>query len=96
MPNSEKVYTRTVTPGKKGVNIDRQKYEAIHDAILASLEEVDSLPFRELPRAVEKRLRRPFDGNVTWYTTTVKLDMERREIIERIPGVTPQRLRLRR
>ncbi len=95
MSKSDKIHARTVTPGKQGVNISREKYEVIHDAILAALTGVDWLEFRELPKAVEKRLKKPFDGNVSWYTTTVKLDMERRRIIERIPGVTPQRLRLK-
>jgi hypothetical protein len=34
-------------------------------------------------------------GSVSWYTTTVKLDLEVKGEIERIPGSSPQRLRLR-
>lgn len=32
--------------------------------------------------------------SVSWYTTTVKLDMEARGLIERIPGSRPQALRI--
>ena len=79
--------------GKRGVNIDRDKYEQIREAILATLEKVDDLPFQKLPPAVARKLPN-FDGSVSWYTTTVKLDLEARGLIERIPDSTPQRLRL--
>ncbi len=32
-------------------------------------------------------------GSVSWYTTTVKLDMEVRGEIERLPGSRPKRIR---
>lgn len=32
-------------------------------------------------------------GSVSWYTTTVKLDLEARGELERVPGSRPQRLR---
>lgn len=94
MISNSKIYTRTVTPGKKGMNIDRAKYEPIHDAILAILNEKKVIAFKDLPKTVLSKLKGRFDGNISWYTTTVKLDMERRKIIERVPGVTPQVLRI--
>jgi hypothetical protein len=95
MPIKSKIYTRTVTPGKKGVNIDKSKYDAIHDAILSVMKGKNEILFADLPAAVLRRLKGKFEGNISWYTTTVKLDMERRKIIERIPGSRPQVLRLR-
>ena len=81
--------------GKQGVNIEALKYEEIKQAILASLSEREVL-FRDLPASVSTHLTVPFDGSIGWYTTTVKLDLEARGIIERIPGHSPQKLRLAR
>jgi hypothetical protein len=80
--------------GKQGVNIDRQKYERIKQAILESIRQRGEIPFKELPAAVEANLPEPFDGSIGWYTTTVKLDLEARGIIERVPQQSPQRIRL--
>lgn len=80
--------------GKQGVNIDRAKYEAVRQAILDSLAEQGELPFGQLDAAVAARLSEPFDGSVGWYTTTVKLDLEARGEIERVPGRSPQVVRL--
>jgi hypothetical protein len=80
--------------GKQGVNIDREKYEAIRQGILESLSEQRTMNFRDLPAAVEARLPKAFDGSISWYTITVKLDLEARGIIERVPGRSPQMLRL--
>ncbi len=40
------------------------------------------------------RLPGDFEGSVGWYATTVKLDLEARGLIERMPGESPQVLRL--
>ena len=52
------------------------------------------MDFKDLPAAVESALERPFDGSVSWYVTTVKLDLEARGVIVRVPKARPQRLRL--
>ncbi len=80
--------------GKAGVNIDKVKYDAVREAILAAIGEQGELLFGDLLDAVGKRLT-DFDGSIGWYTTTVKLDLEARGEIERLPGNGPQRLRLR-
>lgn len=80
--------------GKQGVNIDRDKYELIRQAILASLAQRGEIPFGELSEAVAASLSQPFDGSIGWYTTTVKLDLEARGMIERVPGRSPQVVRL--
>ena len=79
--------------GKQGVNISRTKYDAIRAAMLAVLDSEPDLPFRDLPAAVETQLVVPFDGSIGWYVTTVKLDLEARGLIERVPGSSPQRVR---
>lgn len=80
--------------GKQGVNIDRAKYDLIRQAILDSLAQRGEIPFGELDAAVAASLAAPFDGSIGWYTTTVKLDLEARGLIERVPGRSPQVLRL--
>lgn len=82
---------RTLHPDKKqGVNISREKYEIIHRAITSALSQNREMPFMKLARTVEKELRGKFEGSVTWYVTTVKLDMEARGEIRRVPHSRPQ------
>jgi hypothetical protein len=78
--------------GKTGVNISREKYDAISGAIQDSLRTHQSMTFKELTEEVRGRLEGSFDGSISWYVTTVKLDLEARGIIERIPNQVPQRL----
>jgi hypothetical protein len=80
--------------GKQGVNLDKHKYDIIRQAIVASLAERVEIPFQELAAAVAARLAAPFDGSIGWYTTTVKLDLEARGVVQRVPGRSPQILRL--
>jgi len=80
---------------KKGVNIRRDKYEQVRDAIEASLREEGVQTFQTLGEAVNQRLAGNFDGSIGWYYTTVKLDLEARGVIfcERKSG-QPQMIRL--
>ena len=67
---------RTLHPEKKqGVNISREKYEVIRKAILSALHKQKEISFMNLSRAVEKEVNGNFEGSVTWYVTTVKLDL---------------------
>ena len=75
---------RTLHPDKKqGVKISKEKYEIIRKAILCVLQAEKEITFMNLSRAVEKEVNGNFEGSVTWYVTTVKLDLEARKIIER-------------
>jgi len=86
---------RTLHPEKKqGVNISREKYDIIHKAILSTLGQNKEMPFMKLARAVEKEVRGAFDGSVTWYVTTVKLDMEARGEVKLVPNSRPQVVKL--
>jgi len=80
--------------GKKGVNIDAAKYHAIKDAITQVLKKQGPISFSNLNRAVAAALGGSFEGSVSWYVVAGKLDMEARGIIGRIPGTSPQMLRL--
>jgi hypothetical protein len=86
---------RTLHPEKKqGVNISREKYETICEAILSALQGKQEMTFMDLSRAVEKQVNGNFEGSVTWYVTTVKLDLEARGKIKRVHHSRPQLIRL--
>ena len=86
---------RTLHPEKKqGVNISKEKYDVIRNAILCVLQSRKEITFMNLSRAVEKEVNGTFDGSVTWYVTTVKLDMEARGEIKRVPNSRPQLVKL--
>lgn len=86
---------RTLHPGKKqGVNISKEKYEIIRQAILCALETQKEMTFMNLSRAVEKEVNGNFEGSVTWYVTTVKLDLEARGKVKRVPNSRPQLVKL--
>ena len=98
MTKGDKLFCQTPTPGKQPTRIHRWKYDLIRAAILEAIPPGEQgVEFRALPGLLEKQLD-PGDlsrlDSLSWYTTTVKLDMEVREDIERVPGSKPQRLRL--
>jgi hypothetical protein len=82
--------------GKNGVNIDKQKYLLVREAILEALRAAGEMAFSALMEDVRRELEDIFDGSISWYVTTVKLDLEARGEIERVPGKKPQHLRLTR
>lgn len=79
---------------KQGTNIDKDKYDAMRGAIVDALREEGVMTFQDLNQAVHDRLEGNFEGSIGWYYTTVKLDLEAREVIERVDESSPQRLRL--
>ena len=86
---------RTLHPAKKqGVNISREKYDVIRGAILCVMKTQKEMTFMKLSRAVEKEVNGSFDGSVMWYVTTVKLDMEARGELKRVPNSRPQLVKL--
>ena len=86
---------RTLHPEKKqGVSISREKYEIIRKAILSTLRAQKEISFMNLSRAVEKQVNGNFEGSVTWYVTTVKLDMEARGEVKRVLNSRPQLVKL--
>ncbi len=82
--------------GKQGVRIERAKYDAMRRAILRiTPKKAPGVRFAELRELVKAHLPETvFDAgsSVSWYLTTVKLDLEARGDIERVRGSGPQRL----
>ncbi|MEM7657599.1 MAG: hypothetical protein AAF399_15810 [Bacteroidota bacterium] len=80
--------------GKTGVNILRRRYEVIRTYILDSLKTQQPMTFQALGDQAVADLSETFDGKVLWYITSVKLDLEARGEIERVPKTSPHQLRL--
>jgi hypothetical protein len=91
---TERILTQHPDPDKQGTNIDRDKYDVIRRAILEVIREHGEITFQDLNRAVRDRIQEGFEGSVTWYVTTVKLDLEARGLIKRVPRSRPQRIHL--
>jgi len=81
--------------GKKGVHILKRRYDVIHDYILKTIEAESEITYQDLNDRAEKEIK-DFDGKINWYIVSVKLDLEARGIIERIPKTSPHRLRMKK
>ena len=82
--------------GKQGVNIDRDKYDEMKRAILKVVGRgKQGLSFTDMSRLVKPLLSKPVYGKAStgWYCVTVKLDLEARGILERVPKTSPQLIR---
>jgi len=80
--------------GKKGVNILKRKYDIIQKYILDKVEEHGEITYQLLDDLAQKELQKTFEGKVGWYIVSVKLDLEARGVIERIPKTSPHKLRM--
>ncbi len=98
MMAEDRVACQNPDPEKQGTRILRWKYELVTDAIFSALaKRPGGFPFRDLPTYVRSCLTREDAeslGSVSWYTTVVKLDLEARGRIERIPDSKLQLLRV--
>lgn len=90
----EKILALHPDKNKQPVRIAKAKYETIRAAIISALRAHAGMTFTELAKAVQDRLAGRFEGSIMWYVTTVKLDLEARNLIQRVPKSSPQRLRL--
>ncbi len=80
--------------GKTGVYIERQKYDVVREAILEAVRTNGTITFGDLAAEVRSKLEATFAGSISWYVTTVKLDLEARGEIVRLQKSGPQRLTL--
>ncbi|MEP7266422.1 MAG: hypothetical protein ABI844_02260 [Saprospiraceae bacterium] len=90
--NPEKIQTLHTKKGKTNKSISLEKYQVIKFHLLAIAKQ--SQPdHTELMEQLFARVKDNFKGGVQWYGETVKLDLEARGIIERIPG-KPEKYKL--
>ncbi|MEL7271179.1 MAG: hypothetical protein AAGL34_16510 [Bacteroidota bacterium] len=81
--------------GKTGVNILKRRYDFIKDFILNTIKEHGTITFEKLGDMAVDQLTETFDGKVLWYVVSVKLDLEARNLIERVPKTSPHQLRMK-
>jgi hypothetical protein len=82
--------------GKKGVRIDKTKYEEMRRALLRVIPKRRSgVAFGDLSELVAEHLSDAVFGGASlqWYVVTVKQDLEARGLIEQVEGVRPQHVR---
>lgn len=94
MSDTERILTLH-PQGKNGVNILKRKYDFIKDYILKKVKEHGEIAYQSLDDMARTELEDSFDGKVAWYVVSVKLDLEARGIIERIPKTSPHQIRLK-
>lgn len=80
--------------GQVGVNIAKDKYDVIADAIRKSLNRRRELTSLELITKVGEKLEGKFEGSIPWYVSTVELDLQARGVLERVADKSPQVVRL--
>jgi hypothetical protein len=90
MVSDELFLTIHPEPVKQGVRIDQVKYKAVHAAIFDNLRQFGPMTFTQLGALVEEQLHTTFTGSIMWYYTTVKLDMDARGEVRRVPNSRPQ------
>ncbi len=91
-------------PAKSGTTIERTKYDLMRATILAVLNDAGPEGVQFMDRKgggeadfyalVTERIGAEWQGSVGWYATAVKLDLEARGELERVPKARPQRIRL--
>ncbi|MEM6629272.1 MAG: hypothetical protein AAF694_06345 [Bacteroidota bacterium] len=94
MANTEDRILTLHPQGKQGVNILTRRYELVKETLISLLQEHGEISYKEMNEMAEERLKGALDGSIPWYVVSVKLDLEARGIVSRIPKTSPHRLRL--
>ena len=94
--SEDKVACGTPNPGRSGVvNIPAWKFDAVRAAVLKAVSDgpmtigaVRAYVADSLPSDIRDKL-----GSLNWHVTTVRLEMERRGELERLPKSRPMTIR---
>jgi hypothetical protein len=79
--------------GKNAISMSKNKYDLLKPVVLKFLRTQTKATFTELSAGIANELKRKetkFRGSLLWYLEWVKLDLEARKIIKRVPNTTPQ------
>jgi hypothetical protein len=80
--------------GKKAVSISKDKYELLKAETVKYLTEKTDGTFSDISKTIAQNFKDrkvKFDGSLNWYLEWVKLDLETRQIITRVPKTSPQK-----
>jgi len=83
-------------PAKQGTRVRKAGYDAYRKALLKLIPKSNQgVEFRQLSEGIGELMPAEIaeSTKAMWWVTTVKLDLEARGLIERVPGASPQRLR---
>ena len=83
-------------PSKQGTRVTKATYEAYKTALLNIIpESTEGVAFSDLSKAVQPHVPEDIleSTSAGWWTTTVKLDLEARGLIERVPKTGKQFVR---
>ena len=94
MPEKDQRILTLHPSGKQGVNILERRYELVKDTLIALLQTHGEISYKELNEMAEGELAGKLDGSIPWYVVSVKLDLEARGVITRIPKTSPHRIKL--
>lgn len=93
---TNKTTTQHPRSQQKGVEISKEKYEIVKYMIIDILKKEREVTNIGLMKFVEDRLRGRFGKDTQWYYMVVRQDLEARNIIEYVSGLSPHRIRLKR
>ncbi len=94
MKDEERILTKH-PQGKTGVSISKARYDLVRAALIDCLKD-KQLTHDELMACVTKRLQSKFEGSMKWYGEAVRLDLEARGDIERVPRKRLETYRLKK
>ncbi|QOI96491.1 MAG: hypothetical protein HRU69_02875 [Flammeovirgaceae bacterium] len=83
--------------GKKAVSINKDKYDLLSTETIQYLAEKKDGSFLEMKKSIAQSFKDKkiiFNGSLNWYLEWVKLDLEARQIISRVPKTLPQKYKL--
>ena len=67
---------------RKGVRIDRQRYEQVAGFLISQLQHRTEMQLHELLDVANKHFDNMFKGDLSWFLLIVKNDLEERKIIK--------------
>jgi hypothetical protein len=79
--------------GKNAVSMSREKYNLLKPLILRHLRKAKSAVFNDIVDAIRTDFKTngtKFTGSLSWHLEWVKLDLEARKMIRRVPHTAPQ------